>query len=35
MVGHQPAKFGGHGHCDTRDLMISLDHMIKRSSDFT
>ena len=35
-----PAKFGGHGHCGSGDIMvlvcheISRDHVIKESSDF-
>ena len=40
MVSHQPAKFGGHRHCGSGDIMvlvchvISQHHVIKRSYDF-
>ena len=40
MVSHNPAKFGGHRHCDSRDInvlvshVILKNHMIKVSCDF-
>ena len=40
MASHQFAKFGGHRHCDSENIMIlgyhviSQDHIIKGSCDF-
>ena len=40
MVYHCLAKFGGHGHCSSRDIMclvchvIKQDHIIKGSGDY-
>ena len=36
VVYHQPAKFGGHRHCDSGDMfsvcyVISHDHLYKES----
>ena len=38
MESYHPAKFGGHGHCNSGDMslvchMISQDQVIKWSSD--
>ena len=39
MVSHYPAKFGGHRHCDSGDIIvlvchvISQEYVIKRSRD--
>ena len=38
MVCHHPAKFGGHRHCGSGDMLIchisSRDHVFKESCDF-
>ena len=28
MVSYNPAKFGGHRHCVSRDIMVLVCHMI-------
>ena len=41
MVSHYPAKFGGHRHCDSGDIIVLVCHvisqecLIKRSRDFS
>ena len=40
MISHYRAKFGGHRHCDSGDIIvlvchvISQEYVIKRSRDF-
>ena len=36
MGSQQPAKFGGHRHCDSENVchVILQDHVIKESYDF-
>ena len=40
FASHHPAKFGGHGHCGSGDIMLLVcqgilqDHIVKPSCDF-
>ena len=31
MVSHNPAKFGGHRHCDSRDINVLVSHVILKN----